>query len=41
MNFLHTLTGSLSQPAAGNPTVATLNKVAKVFGLKVGFVSAR
>lgn len=31
----------LIESNAGNPTVATLNKVAKVFGLKVGFVSAR
>jgi DNA-binding XRE family transcriptional regulator len=31
----------LIESNTGNPTVATLNKVAKVFGLKVGFVSAR
>lgn len=39
MNFLHTLTGSLSQPAAGNPTVAMVEAAYRHHGMAWRYVN--
>jgi shikimate dehydrogenase len=39
MNFLHALTGSFSQPAAGNPTVAMIEAAYRHHGLECRYVN--